>query len=117
MTNNAVPNGVAPAGFEFIEQSSFTVAFAASQGLDLTLSTVNFIFDAAAAELEGKDIAQAQVGKLCAEVGAFVVAESLGEVAFDAAANEVSLNLNQNVTAEGEFGESSLEVTGVRADH
>lgn len=50
------------------------------------------------------DITQSKVGKLCADTGAFVIAESLGEVEFEAEENEVTLNLNKNVTAEGEWG-------------
>jgi hypothetical protein len=51
--------------------------------------------------LAGKDVTAAQVGKLCAETGAFVISETLGELEFELEENEVTLNLNKNVTAEG----------------
>lgn len=56
------------------------------------------------AGLQGKDITKAQVGKLCADTGAFTISETLGELEFEAEENEVTLNLNKNVTAEGEWG-------------
>lgn len=59
-----------------------------------------------AAGIQGKDITKAQVGRLCAETGAFVISETLGELEFEAEENEVTLNLNKNVTAEGEWGKS-----------
>ncbi|PVI01028.1 hypothetical protein DM02DRAFT_706685 [Periconia macrospinosa] len=97
------PGGVAPAGFDFVEQNAFDVALAISEGQGLMLSKIDFVFDAASPELEGVDVTQAQVGKLCAETGAFVIAESLGELEFEAEENEVTLNLNANVTAQGEW--------------
>ena len=57
------------------------------------------------AGLVGKDVTQAKVGKLCTETGAFAISEALGEVEFELEENEVTLNLNKNVTAEGEWGE------------
>jgi len=60
------------------------------------------------AGLEGKDVTQAQVGKLCAETGAFVIAETLGELEFEVEENEVTLDLNKDVTPEGEWGTSIL---------
>jgi hypothetical protein len=95
-----------PAGFEAIEPNSYTVALGVSKGAGLTLSKIDYIFDAAAAGLAGKDVTQAQVGKLCAETGSFVISELLGELEFEVEENEVTLNLNKNVTAEGQWGES-----------
>jgi hypothetical protein len=57
--------------------------------------------------LIGKDITKAQVGKLCAGTGAFVISGMLGELEFELEENEVTLNLNKNVTAEGEWGKSN----------
>jgi hypothetical protein len=94
----------APAGFEAIEPNSYTVALSVSKGAGLTLSKIDYIFDAAAAGLAGKDVTKAQVGKLCAETGAFVISELLGELEFELEENEVTLNLNKNVTAEGQWG-------------
>jgi hypothetical protein len=94
-----------PTGFEAIEPNSYTVALAVSKGAGLTLSKIDYIFDAAAAGLVGKDVTGAQVGKLCAETGSFVIAATLGELEFEAEENEVTLNLNKNVTAEGTWGE------------
>ena len=65
----------------------------------MTLSKIDYIFDVASAGLVGKDITQAQVGKLCAETGSFVISATLGELEFEAEENEVTLNLNKNVTA------------------
>lgn len=59
---------------------------------------------AAAAGLDGKDITKAAVGKLCADTGEFIISEALGEVEFEADENEVTLNLNKDVVAEGEWG-------------
>lgn len=50
------------------------------------------------------DLTQAKVGKLCADTGSFVIEENLGELEFEAEENEVTLNLNKAVTAEGEWG-------------
>ena len=61
--------------------------------------------------LAGKDVTAAQVGKLCAETGAFVISETLGELEFELEENEVTLNLNKNVTAEGEWGEYQMMLT------
>lgn len=105
VTENTTPNGVAPEGFEFLETSSFTVALAVSKGEGLTLSKIDYIFDTAAAGLEGKDITTSKVGRLCAETGSFVISEALGEVEFEVEENEVTLNLNKAVTAEAEWGE------------
>jgi hypothetical protein len=63
------------------------------------------------AELAGKDVTAAQVGKLCAETGAFVISDTLGELEFELEENEVTLNLNKDVTAEGEWGEYSMVET------
>ncbi|KAH9870211.1 hypothetical protein J1614_007134 [Plenodomus biglobosus] len=93
-----------PAGFEAIEPTSYIVSLAKSKGAGLTLSKIDYIFDTAAAGLAGKDITTAQVGKLCVEAGGFVISESLGELEFEVEENEVTLNLNKNVTAEGEWG-------------
>jgi hypothetical protein len=57
------------------------------------------------AGLVGRDVTQAKVGKLCTETGAFAISETLGELEFELEENEVTLNLNKNVTAEGEWGE------------
>jgi hypothetical protein len=94
----------APAGFEAIEPNSYTVALSVSKGAGLTLSKIDYIFDAASAGLAGKDVTKAQVGKLCAETGAFVISELLGELEFELEENEVTLNVNKNVTAEGQWG-------------
>jgi hypothetical protein len=99
---------VAPAGFEFLETSSYTVALGVSKGEGLTLSKIDYIFDTAAAGLEGKDITTSKVGRLCPETGSFVISETLGEVEFEAEENEVTLNLNKAVTAEAEWGEFVL---------
>ncbi|OAL07384.1 hypothetical protein IQ06DRAFT_300005 [Phaeosphaeriaceae sp. SRC1lsM3a] len=93
-----------PAGFEAIEPNSYTVALAVSKGAGLTLSKIDYIFDAAAAGLVGKDATKAQVGRLCTETNSFVISETLGELEFEAEENEVTLNLNKNVTAEGQWG-------------
>jgi hypothetical protein len=107
VTENAGAAAAAPpAGFEAIEPNSYTVALGVSKGAGLTLSKIDYIFDAAAAGLAGKDVTQAQVGKLCAETGSFVISELLGELEFEVEENEVTLNLNKNVTAEGQWGES-----------
>lgn len=58
--------------------------------------------------LEGKDITKAQVGKLCADTNEFIISETLGELEFELEENEVTLNLNKNVTAEGEWGKLYL---------
>jgi hypothetical protein len=106
VTENAGAAAAAPpAGFEAIEPNSYTVALAVSKGAGLTLSKIDYIFDAAAAGLAGKDVTQAQVGKLCTETGSFVISSLLGELEFEAEENEVTLNLNKNVTAEGQWGE------------
>jgi len=55
--------------------------------------------------LQGKDITKAKVGKFCAETGSFVISETLGEVEFELEENEVTLDLNKNVTAQAEWGE------------
>ena len=95
----------------------------------MTLSKIDFIFDPTSmyhrcvclcrgiqhltrllgAGLQGKDITKAQVGKLCVDTGAFTISESLGELEFELEENEVTLNLNKNVTAEGEWGESHIK--------
>lgn len=108
MTENAGAAAAAPpTGFEAIEPNSYKVALSVSKGAGLTLSKIDYIFDAAAAGLAGKDVTQAQVGRLCAETGSFVIAGLLGELEFELEENEVTLNLNKNVTAEGEWGMSS----------
>jgi hypothetical protein len=94
----------APAGFEAIEPNSYTVALSVSKGAGVTLSKIDYIFDTASAGLVGKDITKAQVGKLCAETGTFVIGGLLGELEFEAEENEVTLNLNKKVTAEGQWG-------------
>jgi hypothetical protein len=107
VTENAGAAAAAPpAGFEAIEPNSYTVALGVSKGAGLTLSKIDYIFDAAAAGLAGKDVKQAQVGKLCAETGSFVISALLGELEFELEENEVTLNLNKNVTAEGQWGKS-----------
>lgn len=60
------------------------------------------------AALAAMDLTQAKVGKLCADTGSFVIEETLGELEFEAEENEVTLNLNKAVTAEGEWGMSWL---------
>ena len=122
VSENAAP-APPPAGFEALEANSFVVSLAQSKGVGLTLSKIDYIFDTAStlmdvlilarkiltlrigAGLAGKDITKAQVGRLCAETGAFVITEALGELEFELEENEVSLNLNKNVTAQGEWGE------------
>lgn len=107
MTENVGGAAAAPpAGFEAIEPNSYTVALAVSKGAGLTLSKIDYIFDAAAAGLVGKDATKAQVGRLCTETNSFVISETLGELEFEAEENEVTLNLNKNVTAEGQWGKS-----------
>lgn len=61
----------------------------------------HYLADAALAAM---DLTQAKVGKLCADTGSFVIEETLGELEFEAEENEVTLNLNKAVTAEGEWG-------------
>lgn len=46
VSENKTP-GTAPTGFEFLEPSTFKVALAQSKGEGLTLSKIDFIFDAA----------------------------------------------------------------------
>jgi hypothetical protein len=106
VTENAGGAAAAPpTGFEAIEPNSYTVALSVSKGAGLTLSKIDYIFDAAL--VEGKDVTQAKVGKLCAETGSFVISETLGELEFELEENEVTLNLNKDVTAEGQWGKSS----------
>lgn len=102
--NTGAATAGAPAGFEAIEPSSYIVALSVSKGAGLTRSKIDYIFDATAAGLAGKDITKAQVGKLSAETGAFVISGLLGEVEFELEENEVTLNLNKIVTAEGQWG-------------
>src|SRR5262245_21148963 len=59
-----------PSGFVAIEPSSFKVALTNSKGAGLTLSKIDYQFDAASSALAGIDIAQAKVGRLCNAVGA-----------------------------------------------
>ena len=103
VTENKTP-AAPPAGFVAIEPSSFKVALSQSKGAGLTLSKIDYVFDAASIVTAGVDLTQAKVGKLCTDVGAFVIEETLGEVEFEAEENEVTLNLNKGVTAEGEWG-------------
>lgn len=103
VSENAAP-APPPTGFEAIEPSSYIVSLAQSKGAGLTLSKIDYIFDTTAVGLAGKDVTQAQVGKLCPDSGSFVISESLGELEFELEENEVTLNLNKNVTAEGEWG-------------
>lgn len=56
------------------------------------------------AALAAMDLTAAQVGKLCAETGTFVIDPALGEIEFELEENEVTLDLNKAVTAEGEWG-------------
>ena len=56
------------------------------------------------ADLAAMDLTQAQVGKLCTETNTFTIGEALGELEFEAEENEVTLNLNKAVLAEGEWG-------------
>ncbi|KAF2272412.1 uncharacterized protein EI97DRAFT_461930 [Westerdykella ornata] len=93
-----------PAGFEAIEPSSFKITLAQSKGAGLTLSKIDYIFDPASAGLQGKDITKSQVGKLCENTGQFVISDTLGSLEFELEENEVTLNLDKNVTAEGEWG-------------
>ncbi|KAL5113460.1 hypothetical protein ACEQ8H_008652 [Pleosporales sp. CAS-2024a] len=105
VTENAGAAAAAPpTGFEALEPNSYKVALSVSKGAGLTLSKIDYIFDTTAAGLAGKDIRQAQVGKRCAESGAFVVSSLLGQLEFELEENEVSLNLNKNITAQGEWG-------------
>jgi hypothetical protein len=105
VTENAGAAAAAPpTGFEAIEPNSYTVALSVSKGAGLTLSKIDYIFDAAL--VAGKDVTQAQVGRLCAETGSFVISETLGELEFEVEENEVTLNLNKDVTAEGQWGKS-----------
>jgi tartrate dehydratase alpha subunit/fumarate hydratase class I-like protein len=60
--------------------------------------------------LAAMDLTQAKVGKLCADTGSFVIEETLGELEFEAEENEVTLNLNKAVTAEGEWGKSLINL-------
>ncbi|KAF2712564.1 hypothetical protein K504DRAFT_499649 [Pleomassaria siparia CBS 279.74] len=103
VTENKTP-AAPPAGFVAIEPSSFKVALAQSKGVGLTLSKIDYIFDTASTATTGVDLTKAKVGKLCTDVGAFVIEETLGEVEFEADENEVTLNLNKAVVAEGEWG-------------
>lgn len=128
VSENAAP-APPPAGFEAIEPNSYKVTLAQSKGVGLTLSKIDYIFDPASiftpvpvsfaipllisgigAGLEGKDITKAQVGKLCAETGDFIISQSLGELEFELEENEVTLNLNKNVTAEGEWGKCLVHI-------
>ncbi|KAF2473396.1 uncharacterized protein BDR25DRAFT_387606 [Lindgomyces ingoldianus] len=93
-----------PAGFVAVEPSSFKVALKQSKGAGLTLSKIDYIFDPTSPALTNVDLAQTRVGKLCNVTGTFVVDESLGELEFEAEENEATLNLNKQVTAEGEWG-------------
>jgi hypothetical protein len=96
------------------------VSLAQSQGAGLTLSKIDYIFDGASRytsknqkyhlltpsdpALAAMDLTQSQIGKLCAETNAFVIDPNLGELEFELEENEVTLNLNKAVTAEGEWG-------------
>ncbi|KAH7419480.1 hypothetical protein BKA64DRAFT_737655 [Cadophora sp. MPI-SDFR-AT-0126] len=93
-----------PAGFVAVEPSSFQVALGVSKGAGLTLSKIDYVFDGTNAALAAMDLTQAKVGKLCADTGSFVIEETLGELEFEVEENEVTLNLNKAVTAEGEWG-------------
>ncbi|KAF2641156.1 hypothetical protein P280DRAFT_548911 [Massarina eburnea CBS 473.64] len=104
VAENQAPTGTAPTGFEFLEKSTYAVSLGTSKGVGLTLSKIDYIFDTTSAGLQGKDIAQSKVGRLCPETGAFVISDSIGEVEFEADENEVTLNLNKNVTAQAEWG-------------
>ncbi|KAG4419492.1 hypothetical protein IFR04_007366 [Cadophora malorum] len=103
VTENKTP-ATPPAGFVAIEPSSFQVALGVSKGAGLTLSKIDYVFDGTNAALAAMDLTQAKVGKLCADTGSFVIEETLGELEFEAEENEVTLNLNKAVTAEGEWG-------------
>ncbi|KAL6703974.1 hypothetical protein ACN47E_008912 [Coniothyrium glycines] len=103
VTENTSP-AAPPTGFEAIEPNSYVVALSQSKGAGLTLSKIDYIFDVASAGLAGKDITKAQVGRLCSETNAFVISQTLGELEFELEENEVTLNLNKNVTAQGEWG-------------
>ncbi|KAK0128389.1 hypothetical protein ONS95_000359 [Cadophora gregata] len=103
VTENKTP-AAPPAGFVAVEPSSFQVALGVSKGAGLTLSKIDYIFDGTNAALAAMDLTQAKIGKLCADTGSFVIEETLGELEFEAEENEVTLNLNKDVTAEGEWG-------------
>ncbi|PVH79207.1 hypothetical protein DL98DRAFT_632873 [Cadophora sp. DSE1049] len=103
VTENKTP-AAPPAGFVAIEPSSFQVALGVSKGAGLTLSKIDYVFDGTNTALAAMDLTQAKVGKLCADTGSFVIEETLGELEFEAEENEVTLNLNKAVTAEGEWG-------------
>jgi hypothetical protein len=116
VTENAGAAAAAPpTGFEAIEPNSYTVALSVSKGAGLTLSKIDYIFDAAL--VAGKDVTQAQVGKLCAETGSFVISETLGELEFELEENEVTLNLNKDVTAEGQWGKSHITRSDLFESH
>ena len=57
VTENKTP-GAPPAGFEAIEPNSYVVSLAKSKGAGLTLSKIDYIFDATGTFLSQKGVGQ-----------------------------------------------------------
>ncbi|KAK7418012.1 hypothetical protein QQZ08_011409 [Neonectria magnoliae] len=95
VTENKTP-AAPPAGFVAAEAVSYIIDLA--EGADgLTLSKVDYILS------EGKtlDISQGQIGRFCAEAGAFVIDPAVGELEFEAEENELTLTV---ANLNGEWG-------------
>ncbi|KAH9476341.1 hypothetical protein JR316_0011916 [Psilocybe cubensis] len=91
VTENKTP-GFAPAGFKFLDPSSYKVALGKSAD-NLTLQKIDFIFDAILPALKDVDTSKSRVGKLCTETNTFVISEALGEEEFEVEENEVTLTV------------------------
>ncbi|KAI9051539.1 hypothetical protein LZ554_004585 [Drepanopeziza brunnea f. sp. 'monogermtubi'] len=103
VTENKTP-AAAPAGFEHIEPSSFQVALGVSRGVGLTLAKIDYMFDIGNVAFAGKDLSQSKVGRLNTDTSSFVIDETIGSLKFEADEGEISLVLNSDVVAEGEWG-------------
>ncbi|KAK7413497.1 hypothetical protein QQX98_007645 [Neonectria punicea] len=95
VTENKTP-AAPPAGFVAVEAVSYIIDLA--EGADgLTLSKVDYILT----EGNTLDISQGQIGRFCAEAGAFIIDPAVGELEFEVEENELTLTVaNMN----GEWG-------------
>ncbi|KAI1812987.1 hypothetical protein GGS20DRAFT_502875 [Poronia punctata] len=99
VTENKTPQGAAPAGFMFLEPSSFKVDLAEG-GDGLTFGSADFIYDLNSDGILGVDLSAVKIGKLCTETNTFIIDPAIGEAGFDPVEAETTLKVKN---LNGEF--------------
>ncbi|KAL2071814.1 hypothetical protein VTL71DRAFT_13049 [Oculimacula yallundae] len=99
VTENKSP-AAPPAGFKFIDTSSYVVTLAEGAG-NITRQQIDYVFNLNSTAVKAVNISAVRTGKLCTEAKSFVVSDALGAHDFEADEGESVLKVNSML---GEWG-------------